>query len=70
MRACYIRLRSGWGSDGNVYNVLRGLKIYPLFALPQETKRGITPNRWTATLFGVLETKFVSQGLVEAGSKV
>ena len=26
MRACYIRLRSGWGSDGNVYNVLRGLR--------------------------------------------
>ena len=25
MRACYIRLRSGWGSDGNVYIVLRGL---------------------------------------------
>ena len=24
MRACYIRLRSGWGSDGNVYNALRG----------------------------------------------
>ena len=23
--ACYIRLRSGWVSDGNVYNVLRGL---------------------------------------------
>ena len=25
VRACYIRLRSGWGSDGKVYNVLRGL---------------------------------------------
>ena len=24
MRACHIRLRSGWGSDGNVYNALRG----------------------------------------------
>ena len=24
MRACYICLRSGWGSDGNVYNALRG----------------------------------------------
>ena len=24
MRACYIHLRSGWGSDGNVYNALRG----------------------------------------------
>ena len=23
-RACYICLRSGWGSDGNVYNALRG----------------------------------------------
>ena len=28
MRACFIRLRSGWGSDGNVYNVLRGLRIF------------------------------------------
>ena len=28
MRACYIRLRSGWGSDGNVYNVLRGLRYF------------------------------------------
>ena len=26
MRACYIRLRSGWGSDGNVYIALRGLR--------------------------------------------
>lgn len=26
VRACYIRLRSGWGWDGNVYNVLRGLR--------------------------------------------
>ena len=24
VRACYIRLRSGWGSDDNVYNALRG----------------------------------------------
>ena len=24
MRACYIRVRSGWGSDGNVHNVLHG----------------------------------------------
>ena len=28
MRACYIRLRSGWGSDGYVYNVLRGLNNF------------------------------------------
>ena len=28
MRACYIRLRSGWGSDGNVYNALRGLNDF------------------------------------------
>ena len=28
MRACYIRLRSGWGSDGNVYIVLRGLRDF------------------------------------------
>ena len=28
MRACYICLRSGWGSDGNVYNVLRGLRDF------------------------------------------
>ena len=26
MRACCICLRSGWGSDGNVYNVLRSLR--------------------------------------------
>ena len=25
-RACYVCLRLGWGSDGNVYNVLRGLR--------------------------------------------
>ena len=25
MRACYIPLRSGWGSDGKIYGVLRGL---------------------------------------------
>ena len=24
MRVCYTRLWSGWGSDGNVYNALRG----------------------------------------------
>ena len=40
MWTCYIRLRSGWGSDGNVYNVLRGLRLL-------ETKRGMTPNHWT-----------------------
>ena len=28
MRACYIPLRSGWGSDGNVYIVLRGLNNF------------------------------------------
>ena len=28
MRACYIPLRPDWGSDGNVYNVLRGLKDF------------------------------------------
>ena len=28
MQACYIRLRSGWGSDGNLYNVLRGLRDF------------------------------------------
>ena len=40
MWACYIRLRSGWGSDGNVYKrcAARGFL---------ETKRGITPNHWT-----------------------
>ena len=27
-RACYICLRSGWGSDGNVYNVLPGLRDF------------------------------------------
>ena len=27
-RASYICLRSGWGSDGNVYNVLRGLRDF------------------------------------------
>ena len=36
MRACFIRLRSGWGSDGNIYNVLRGLKH---FWKPSGTKR-------------------------------
>ena len=28
VRACYICLRSGWGSDGNVYNALRGLRDF------------------------------------------
>ena len=28
MRACYIRLRSGRGSDGNVYIALRGLRDF------------------------------------------
>ena len=34
VRACYIYiyiyiyLRSGWGSDGNVYNVVRGLRDF------------------------------------------
>ena len=28
MRACYIRLRSGWGSDGNIYNALRGQRDF------------------------------------------
>ena len=28
MPACYTRLRSGWGSDGKVYNVLRGLRDF------------------------------------------
>ena len=32
MRACYIRLRSGWGSDGKVYRVARLEKLL-------ETKR-------------------------------
>ena len=45
MRACYIRLRSGWGSDGDVYDVLRGLGLL-------ETKRGTTPNRWTKLASG------------------
>ena len=36
-RDVIIGLRSGWGSDGNVYNVLRGLGYLG-------TKRGITPN--------------------------
>ena len=32
LRACYICLRSGCGSDGNVYNMLRGLreKVWPI----------------------------------------
>ena len=33
-RTCYTRLRSGWGSDGNVYNVLRGFS--KTFFLPCE----------------------------------
>ena len=28
VRARYIRLRSGWGSDGNAYTVLRGLRNF------------------------------------------
>ena len=35
--ACYIGLRSGWGSDGNVYIVLRGLRNFWFFVRNEAT---------------------------------
>ena len=40
MRACYIRLRSGRGSDGNLYNVLRGLRDF--LGAPASDARSLT----------------------------